>query len=136
MTFQATYGSIRYNLYEEGVRFGCFGMAMYSLSCACYSLIIEKLISRFRAKNVYVGGLLFYCASMSLMAMTKHKIGVIVFSWGAGKNSFILMFTNLSFILSDIGFLCRRHVLNFIHDAVFIDSSLSCTRSCKLIHLN
>lgn len=81
---QAVYGSIRYNLYEEGVRFGCFGMAMYSLSCACYSLIIEKLIARFRAKNVYVGGLLFYCASMSMMALTKHKLGVIVFSWGAG----------------------------------------------------
>lgn len=79
------YGSVRYNLYEEGVRFGCFGMAMYSLSCACYSLIIERLISRYRAKNVYVGGLLFYCASMTLMAMTKHKIGVIVFSWGAGE---------------------------------------------------
>lgn len=53
---KAAYGSLRYNLYEEGVRFGCFGMAMYSLSCACYSLIIEKLISRFRARNVYVGG--------------------------------------------------------------------------------
>ena len=57
---------------------------MYSLSCACYSLIIEKLIKRYKAKRVYVGGLLFYCCSMSLMAMTKHKIGVIVFSWGAG----------------------------------------------------
>lgn len=84
---QAMYGSVRYNLYEEGVRFGCFGMAMYSLSCACYSLIIEKLISRYRAKKVYIGGLLFYCASMSLMAMTKHKIGVLVFSWGAGRNN-------------------------------------------------
>lgn len=58
---------------------------MYSLSCACYSLIIEKLIQKFRAKNVYVGGLLFYCGSMTLMAMTKHKVGVIVFSWGAGE---------------------------------------------------
>lgn len=34
--------------YEEGVRFGCWGMAMYSLSCACYSLIIEKLIKKLR----------------------------------------------------------------------------------------
>lgn len=101
---KAVYGSVRYNLYEEGVRFGCFGMAMYSLSCACYSLIIEKLISRFRAKNVYVGGvsskslcqecvyyknllsqLLFYCVSMTMMALTRNKFGVIVFSWGAGK---------------------------------------------------
>lgn len=35
-------------LYEEGVRFGCWGMAMYSLSCACYSLVIERLIAKFR----------------------------------------------------------------------------------------
>ena len=35
-------------LYEEGVRFGCWGMAMYSLSCACYSFVIEKLIQRFK----------------------------------------------------------------------------------------
>ena len=59
-------------------------MAMYSLSCACYSLIIERLIARFKARNVYIGGLLFYCAGMTMMALTKHKIGVIVFSWGAG----------------------------------------------------
>jgi solute carrier family 45, member 1/2/4 len=81
---KAPYGSEKYNAYEEGVRFGCFGMSMYSLSCACYSLIIDKLIWRFRAKRVYIGGLLFYSASMTLMALTKHKVGVIVFSWGAG----------------------------------------------------
>jgi solute carrier family 45 protein 1/2/4 len=81
---KAAYGSEKYNAYEEGVRFGCYGMAMYSLSCACYSLIIDKLIWRFRAKRVYIGGLLFYSASMTLMALTRHKFGVIVFSWGAG----------------------------------------------------
>uniref|UniRef100_A0A1B6HCC0 Proton-associated sugar transporter A n=2 Tax=Homalodisca liturata TaxID=320908 RepID=A0A1B6HCC0_9HEMI len=71
-------------LYEEGVRFGCWGMSMYSLSCACYSSIIEKLIKKYKAKNVYVGGLLFYSVGMFLMAVLKHKIGVIVFSWTAG----------------------------------------------------
>lgn len=59
-------------------------MAMYSLSCACYSTIIEKLIKKYKAKRVYIGGLLFYCSGMSLMAITKHKIGVILFSWTAG----------------------------------------------------
>lgn len=44
----AAKGSIEQSLYEEGVRFGCWGMAMYSLSCACYSLIIEKLINKFK----------------------------------------------------------------------------------------
>jgi solute carrier family 45, member 1/2/4 len=82
--FQAIFNSPKYNAYEEGVRFGCFGMAMYSLSCACYSLIIEKLIARYRAKNVYICGLLFYSGCMTLMALTKHKLGVLIFSWGAG----------------------------------------------------
>uniref|UniRef100_A0A1B6D576 Proton-associated sugar transporter A n=1 Tax=Clastoptera arizonana TaxID=38151 RepID=A0A1B6D576_9HEMI len=71
-------------LYEEGVRFGCWGMSMYSLSCACYSFVIERLIKKFRAKTVYVGGLLFYSIGMFLMAALKHKISVIVFSWTAG----------------------------------------------------
>ncbi|EEB20225.1 sucrose transport protein, putative [Pediculus humanus corporis] len=76
--------SQEYKLYEEGVRFGCWGMSMYSLSCSCYSLIIEGLIKRFKAKKVYVGGLLFYSFGMFLMAVTKDKIGVILFSWTAG----------------------------------------------------
>lgn len=43
----AAEGSIEQIRYSDGVRFGCWGMAMYSLSCACYSLIIERLINRF-----------------------------------------------------------------------------------------
>nr|XP_023020596.1 proton-associated sugar transporter A [Leptinotarsa decemlineata] len=77
-------GSTLRDLYESGVRFGCWGMSMYSLSCACYSTKIEKLIKLFGAKKVYVGGLLVYSTGMFLMAITKHKIGVIVFSWTAG----------------------------------------------------
>lgn len=44
---KAPEGTDEYLRYEEGVRFGCWGMAMYSLSCACYSVIIEKLIRKF-----------------------------------------------------------------------------------------
>ncbi|ERL87048.1 proton-associated sugar transporter A isoform X1 [Dendroctonus ponderosae] len=70
--------------YEAGVRFGCWGMSLYSLSCACYSTFIEKLISKFGARKVYVGGLLTYSTGMLLMALTKNKIGVILFSGTAG----------------------------------------------------
>lgn len=38
----------------------------------------------FSARNVYVGGLLFYSIGMTLMAMTRAKTSVIVFSWSAG----------------------------------------------------
>lgn len=37
-----------------------------------------------RAKSVYVGGLLFYCTGMTLMALTRAKASVIIFSWTAG----------------------------------------------------
>jgi len=49
---QAPISSNERELYEEGVRFGCWGMSTYSLSCSCYSLIIERLIQRFRARKV------------------------------------------------------------------------------------
>ncbi|XP_066591980.1 membrane-associated transporter protein [Prorops nasuta] len=81
---QAPDGSKEREAYESGVRFGCWGMSMYSLSCSCYSLIIEKLIQRYRARNVYICGLLFYSTGMFLMALTKHPVGVILFSWTAG----------------------------------------------------
>lgn len=38
----------------------------------------------FRAKNVYIGGLLFYSIGMCLMALTRAKASVIIFSWAAG----------------------------------------------------
>lgn len=52
----------------------CFWAKSLRLYCDCV----------FRAKKVYVGGLLFYSAGMFLMAALKHKISVIVFSWTAG----------------------------------------------------
>ncbi|KZC12678.1 Membrane-associated transporter protein [Dufourea novaeangliae] len=81
---QAPEGSKERELYESGVRFGCWGMSMYSLSCSCYSLIIERLIERYKARRVYVCGLLFYSTGMMMMALTKHPVGVIIFSWTAG----------------------------------------------------
>jgi solute carrier family 45, member 1/2/4 len=81
---KALEGDIKYELYEAGIRFGCWGMAMYSLSCACYSMVIERLIKMLGARKVYIGGLLFYSSGMTLMALTKHRVGVILFSWTAG----------------------------------------------------
>jgi solute carrier family 45 protein 1/2/4 len=40
-------GSEKRILYEEGVRFGCWGMSLYSLSCSIYSFLIERLVQRF-----------------------------------------------------------------------------------------
>ncbi|XP_046405853.1 proton-associated sugar transporter A isoform X2 [Ischnura elegans] len=77
-------GSAERELYEEGVRFGCWGMSMYSLSCSCYSMLIEKLVKRFKARAVYVGGQLVYCSGMIMMAICRHPVAVLLFSWSAG----------------------------------------------------
>ncbi|CAN7988807.1 unnamed protein product [Ixodes hexagonus] len=36
-----------FELYQEGVRLGCFGLAIDSVTCAAYSLFIERLVHRF-----------------------------------------------------------------------------------------
>lgn len=43
----APLGSETRTLYEQGVRFGCWGMSLYSLSCSIYSLAIDALVQRF-----------------------------------------------------------------------------------------
>ncbi|XP_063532803.1 proton-associated sugar transporter A [Cydia strobilella] len=80
----APVGSESREQYEAGVRFGCWGMAMYSLSCACYSTIIEKLIKRLGAKKVYVGGLCTYSCGMFMLCAIRARAAVILFSWTAG----------------------------------------------------
>ncbi|KOB74135.1 Uncharacterized protein OBRU01_09504, partial [Operophtera brumata] len=80
----APVGSVSRKEYEAGVRFGCWGMAMYSLSCACYSTVIEKLIKRLGAKKVYVGGLCTYSCGMFMLFAVRAPAAVILFSWTAG----------------------------------------------------
>ncbi|XP_023323806.1 proton-associated sugar transporter A isoform X2 [Eurytemora carolleeae] len=81
---QAPEGSEERDLYDKGVRFGCWGMSMYSLSCSFYSFALDKLVKKFRAKPVYIGGQLVYTVGMILMALTRSKWGVLLFSWSAG----------------------------------------------------
>ncbi|XP_071531972.1 membrane-associated transporter protein-like isoform X2 [Panulirus ornatus] len=77
-------GTQEKELYEEGVRFGCWGMSLYSLSCSVYSFLIEKLVKRFRAKPVYICGQLVYSVGMVFMAVLRKPAAVIIFSCCAG----------------------------------------------------
>lgn len=36
-----------HKLYNDGVRLGSFGMSLYSLSCALYSMFVERLVEKF-----------------------------------------------------------------------------------------
>ncbi|XP_059153835.1 proton-associated sugar transporter A-like [Physella acuta] len=77
-------GSDLHDKYDAGVRLGSFGMSLYSLSCACYSLGIERLVHRFRAKKVYVLGQLVFTVGMAGMALSRSKVAVILLSPAAG----------------------------------------------------
>ncbi|CAG7659647.1 unnamed protein product [Allacma fusca] len=80
----APLGSISRTNYEDGVRFGCWGMSLYSLSCSFYSFAIDGLVHRFGAKRVYICGQLVYSVGMVFMGTFRHRAGVIIFSWTAG----------------------------------------------------
>lgn len=102
----APHGSASYILYEHGVRFGCWGMAIYALSCSIYSMLIVKLIRifkwvsfifslqfkpedweisiPFRSKTVYVGGLLIFSIGMIILSYWTTKTAVLLLSVTAG----------------------------------------------------
>lgn len=71
-------------LYEEGVRYGCWGMAVYSVACSCYSAIIERLIFSWGRNVMYMSCmndcgvrnmhqcLLYHARSSSHLSQCKH----------------------------------------------------------------
>lgn len=42
---QALPGTESLSLYQTGVRFGCWGLAVFALSCSVYSMVIENLMN-------------------------------------------------------------------------------------------
>ncbi|XP_034482943.1 proton-associated sugar transporter A [Drosophila innubila] len=71
-------------LYEEGVRFGCWGMSIYAFSCSIYSLSVTKLMKWFGTKAVYISGMVYYGIGMLILGLWPTKWGVLVFSTSAG----------------------------------------------------
>lgn len=49
-------------------------MAVYALTCAFYSMTIEKLIKRFTAKRVFVCGMLFFSTGMATLGEKFLKL--------------------------------------------------------------
>jgi solute carrier family 45, member 1/2/4 len=66
--------SPEYQLYDEGIRFGCWGMALYAFSCAIYSMLIENLIKKYSTKFVYVAGMLSFATGMALLGKNYNII--------------------------------------------------------------
>uniref|UniRef100_A0A182R585 Uncharacterized protein n=2 Tax=Anopheles funestus TaxID=62324 RepID=A0A182R585_ANOFN len=84
--------SDEYKLFLEGVRYACFGMAIYSISCSTCSFTIEKLIKVLRARTVYCGGLILDAIGMACMAFFPNKVTVYVLS-ASGGIVYALLFT-------------------------------------------
>ena len=84
MQFRRSFIYREYSNYFHSFEKKILGMALYSLSCSIYSTAIEKLVKRFRAKPVYIGGQLVYSIGMIFMAIARSTWGVILFSWSAG----------------------------------------------------
>ncbi|XP_058465151.1 proton-associated sugar transporter A-like [Malaya genurostris] len=70
--------SREFESYNEGVRFGCLGMGVFILSSSGYSIVIERVIKKFRAKPVYVATLLLNGAGMLATAIIKQKFSVFI----------------------------------------------------------
>ncbi|KAH8406923.1 hypothetical protein KR222_011623 [Zaprionus bogoriensis] len=71
-------------LYEQGVRFGCWGMSIYAFSCSIYSMSVTKLMKWFGTKAVYISGMVYYGIGMLILGLWPTKWGVLVFSTSAG----------------------------------------------------
>ncbi|XP_052873405.1 proton-associated sugar transporter A-like [Anopheles cruzii] len=74
----APVGSPELALYEEGVRYGCWGMAVFAICSASYSVVIERLIQRFGGRPVYMGGLLLFSLGMLLMGLFREKFVIFI----------------------------------------------------------
>ncbi|KAL3243092.1 hypothetical protein MRX96_047620 [Rhipicephalus microplus] len=95
----APMGTESYRIYQSGVRLGCFGLAIDSVTCALYSLFIEKLVHRFGARPIYILGQAAYSVSVALLAMFRTKAAVLLVSPAAGL-LYATQFT-MPFILVD-----------------------------------
>ena len=76
------------------MRFGCVGMSIYALSCALYSMIIEKLIKKFTAKKVYIASMLLFAVAMAILGKYPTRFGVLAFSVTAGEILFFELFNH------------------------------------------
>jgi hypothetical protein len=133
-------------LYNQGVRFGSWGMSVYSISCSIYSYNIQSLNNYFGLfvsldsdyipwtrsfsssssfswlnqgiKRVYIGSQVIYAIGMLLMGYLRNRIAVIVLSAVAGI-LYSTLFTIPYLLIS------KYHTSTTVNSFVF-----SCIMSC------
>ncbi|XP_055854055.1 solute carrier family 45 member 4-like [Episyrphus balteatus] len=80
----APIGSEKQILYQDGVRFGVWGMFVFAVSSSIYSFVIEKLVTRFSPRIIYVTGIMTYATGMFILAAWPNEVGVLLLSNTAG----------------------------------------------------
>uniref|UniRef100_A0A182MIY6 Uncharacterized protein n=1 Tax=Anopheles culicifacies TaxID=139723 RepID=A0A182MIY6_9DIPT len=87
-------GSPEAALYEEGVRYGCWGMAVFAVCSASYSAVIEQLVKRFSLGMLFMGlfkeKFMIFIASptVGIMYATMYSLPYLLVSQYHSKNSF------------------------------------------------
>ena len=80
----APYGSELRLIYENGVRFGACGMALYSFTCCIYSMTAEKIYKKIGLKYTYALGPLLYSFGLVLLILVRAKWTAVILSFTAG----------------------------------------------------
>ncbi|XKL66957.1 hypothetical protein PGB90_010377 [Kerria lacca] len=92
-------------IYEEGIRFACIGMSIYSSSCMICSLFMERAIKKFGLSKVYKINLCIHSVSMAFMYYFNSKESALLFSFASGV-LYCTLFT-VPYVL-----VARYHTLN------------------------
>ncbi|PIK48377.1 putative proton-associated sugar transporter A-like, partial [Apostichopus japonicus] len=89
----AAEGSEARALYDKGVQVGCWGLCIFSFSCAITAGIYSKLASYVSHRTVYVFGQLFFATicTGSMALVTWTPIGTMVLCSSFGVMFFILL---------------------------------------------
>ncbi|CAM1300191.1 SLC45A1 (predicted) [Pycnogonum litorale] len=74
----------KHELYEQGIRWGSYGMICFYLGCFLFSLSTEYLTKKINIKTLYVGSHVVYTIASACMAFFHEKISILVLSSTAG----------------------------------------------------
>eukprot|EP00057_Strongylocentrotus_purpuratus_P022072 XP_011676546.1 PREDICTED: proton-associated sugar transporter A [Strongylocentrotus purpuratus] len=85
-------GSYAYNAYHEGVKTGCWGMAVFAFSSSLSAIFYMKVDHILSHRTLYVFGQLCFAVCAGLMAvLVQYKYAVLTFCFGFGVQFTTLM---------------------------------------------
>nr|XP_026694725.1 solute carrier family 45 member 4 isoform X1 [Ciona intestinalis] len=91
---QASENSTELKLYNDGVKMGCWGLAIDSIAMVVFSVAMERgtLLNKIRLRKLYSGGFLLMFITGLLMFFFTNQIVILSLSWCIGV-TFAIMLT-------------------------------------------